>query len=98
MLLTPHILHPKNFKKITKTYINQLRVPDDSLSAAIRIVCSEEMVRNVMTEAFNIDNDKKGLKTASQQIAARQHALEEIDRATFGWYHIRYAFLSHFLI
>jgi PHS family inorganic phosphate transporter-like MFS transporter len=29
------------------------------------------------------------LKTASQQIAARQHALEEIDRANFGWYHIR---------
>ncbi len=50
------------------------------------------MVRNVMTEAFNIDNDKKGLKTASQQIAARQRALEEIDLAKFGWYHIRYAF------
>ena len=50
-----------------------------------------------MTEAFNID-DKNGSKTASQQIAARQHALEEIDRAKFGWYYFRYAFfpLSEF--
>lgn len=47
-----------------------------------------------MTDAFDIDNDvKKGLKTVSEQIAARQRALEDIDRAKFGWYHIRFDFL-----
>ena len=48
-----------------------------------------------MTEAFDIDNGvKRGLKTVSEQIAARQRALEDIDRAKFGWYHIRHDFLS----
>lgn len=53
------------------------------------------MVHNVMTEAFDIDDGVKGgLKTVSEQIAARQRALEDIDRAKFGWYHIRHDFLS----
>jgi hypothetical protein len=52
------------------------------------------MVNNVMTAAFDIDNDdKKGFKTVSDQIAARQRALEDIDLAKFGWYHVRYHFL-----
>ena len=49
------------------------------------------MVRNVMTDVFkikedetrNLENDVEG------QISVRQKALEEIDRAKFGWYHIR---------
>lgn len=41
-----------------------------------------------MTAAF----DEKGgnSNTVGDQIAARQRALEEIDRAQFGWYHVRY--------
>jgi len=48
------------------------------------------MVKNVMTQAFKVENDPKVERTVSAQIAARQHALAEIDRAHFGWYHVRY--------
>ena len=54
------------------------------------------MVKNVMTQAFKIDDDPKAEKTVSAQIAARQHALAEIDRAQFGWYHVRYYRSFHF--
>ena len=49
------------------------------------------MVKNVMTQAFKIEDDPKGVQSVSAQIAARQHALAEIDRAKFGWYHVRYS-------
>ena len=50
-----------------------------------------KMVKNVMTQAFKVDDDPKAEKTVSAQIVARQHALAEIDRAQFGWYHVRYS-------
>lgn len=53
-----------------------------------------KMVKNVMTQAFKIEDDPKGAQTVSAQIAARQHALAEIDRAKFGWYHVRYSGLD----
>jgi hypothetical protein len=45
------------------------------------------MVEKVMTGAI----DGKG-NTPGEQLAARQRALEDIDRAKFGWYHVRYSF------
>lgn len=48
------------------------------------------MVRNVMTETFKLRVDEEsGNKSVNAQIAARQQALEEIDQAKFGWYHVR---------
>jgi hypothetical protein len=48
------------------------------------------MVRNVMTETFKINVDEEsGNKSLNAQIAARQQALEDIDKAQFGWYHVR---------
>lgn len=49
------------------------------------------MVNNVMTEAPNLkeDNPRKEILLGAQ-IAARRQALEDIDRAQFGWYHVRY--------
>ena len=48
------------------------------------------MVRNVMTETFKLKIDEEsGNKSVNAQIAARQQALEEIDQAKFGWYHVR---------
>jgi hypothetical protein len=41
----------------------------------------------LMTPAFG--KGKTG-RSVGEQIAARQRALEEIDRAQFGWYHVRY--------
>ena len=42
-----------------------------------------------MTETFKINDEESGNKTVNAQIAARQRALEEIDNAKFGWYHVR---------
>lgn len=51
------------------------------------------VVQNATTDAFSLpDSETKSTgipRTLGQQIAARQRALEEIDRAQFGWYHIR---------
>jgi hypothetical protein len=51
------------------------------------------IIQNVMTDAFSLpesDSKSGGLpRTLGEQIAARQRALEEIDRAQFGWYHVR---------
>jgi hypothetical protein len=47
------------------------------------------MVKNVMTAAFKIDDDVGATKSVSAQIQARQQALADIDRAKFGWYHVR---------
>ena len=44
------------------------------------------MVNNIMTASMKADvEDQKGLN----DMAARQRALEDIDRAKFGWYHVR---------
>jgi hypothetical protein len=53
----------------------------------------ENMVNNVMTGAI----DGKG-NTLGEQLAARHQALEDIDRAKFGWYHVRYSFHATRLI
>jgi hypothetical protein len=51
------------------------------------------IIQNVMTDAFSLhelDSKSSGLpRTLGEQIAARQRALEDIDRAQFGWYHVR---------
>jgi hypothetical protein len=43
-----------------------------------------------MTQAFDV----KMSETVQDQIEARQQALAEIDRAKFGWYHVRYGQLT----
>jgi hypothetical protein len=49
------------------------------------------MVQNVMTAAFKVEEYTPGKKIIlGEQIAARRQALEDIDRAKFGWYHVRY--------
>jgi hypothetical protein len=48
------------------------------------------MVNNVMTLAFKVDEEAAKGNSVDAQIAARQRALEEIDQAKFGWYHLRY--------
>ena len=48
------------------------------------------MVHNVMTDAFDVDDEAIKSKPISEQIAVRQKALDDIDRAKFGWYHVRY--------
>lgn len=49
------------------------------------------MVHNVMTDAVVVDEARIKGKSINEQIAERQKALDEIDRAKFGWYHIRYS-------
>jgi hypothetical protein len=49
------------------------------------------MVHNVMTDAVVVDESRIKGKSINEQIAERQKALDEIDRAKFGWYHVRYS-------
>lgn len=51
------------------------------------------MVHNVMSDAFVVDEETIKGRSISEQIAKRQKALDDIDRAKFGWYHVRC--LSH---